>query len=73
MRVADDTRIFRALEADPEVKAAIARIEARPPLDSGAEGDDPVVADLQRKALYVTSFGRQFYEACEYRPEPTAR
>ena len=24
---------------------------------------------LQRKALYVTAFGQQFYEACEYRPE----
>jgi hypothetical protein len=71
VRVADDTRMFRALEAAPEVKAASARIEGRPPLDSGVEGDDPVVADLQRQALYVTSFGRQFYEACEYRPEPT--
>jgi hypothetical protein len=73
VRVADDTRIFRSLEAHPEVKAAIARIEGRPPLDSGSEGDDRVVADLQRKALYVSAFGRQFYEACEYRPETTAR
>ena len=32
-----------------------------------------MVADLQRKALYVTAFGRRFYEACEYRPEPGAR
>jgi hypothetical protein len=24
---------------------------------------------VQRTALYVTAFGRQFYEACEYRPE----
>jgi hypothetical protein len=72
VRVADDTRIFRALEAAPEVKAAIARIESKGPLGgaTGGEADDPVVADLQRKALYVTSFGRQFYEACEYRPEP---
>jgi hypothetical protein len=72
VRVADDTRMFRALEASPEVKAAIARIEARGPLGGAANdaADDPVVADLQRKALYVTSFGRQFYEACEYRPEP---
>ena len=30
VRVADDTRSFRPLEAHPEVKAAIARIEARP-------------------------------------------
>ena len=70
VRVADDTRIFGALEAHPQVRAAIARIEARPPLDGSVESDDPVVADLQRQALYVTSFGRQFYEACEYRPEP---
>jgi hypothetical protein len=87
VRVSDDTRSFRALEAAPAVKAAVARIESRSPLGSGeaktpaeaktpgeeakAPGeDDPIVADLQRKALYVTSFGRQFYEACEYRPEP---
>jgi hypothetical protein len=78
VRVADDTRAFQPLEARPEVKAAIARVEARPPLESATaengddDGDDRVVADLQRRALYVTSFGRQFYEACEYRPE-TAR
>ena len=37
VRVADDTRSFRALEAAPEVKAAIARIEARiPELESAA-------------------------------------
>jgi hypothetical protein len=30
---------------------------------------DPIVADLQNKYLYVTSFGRQFYGASEYRPE----
>jgi hypothetical protein len=83
VRVADDTRMFRALESHPTVKATTARIEARPPLEDptagkngnggGGQGsDDPnrVVADIQRKALYVTSFGRQFYEACEYRPEP---
>lgn len=78
VRVSDDTRMFRPLEAHPEVKAAIARVEARPPLDPPAdndrgEGENKVVADLQRRALYVTSFGRQFYEACEYRPEPSPR
>jgi abortive infection alpha-like protein len=82
VRIADDTRMFRALEDSAEVKAAIARVEARqpPPLasakqDHAGRDDDgnQVVADLQRKALYVTSFGRQFYEACEYRPEPGAR
>ena len=58
--------------ATPQVKAAIARIEARiPELESAQpSGDDNrVVADVQRTALYVTAFGRQFYEACEYRPE----
>ena len=73
VRIADDTRMFRALEAHPDVKAAIARIAARSPeLESAhPNGDDGnrVVADVQRTALHVTSFGRQFYEACEYRPE----
>jgi hypothetical protein len=79
IRVADDTRMFRSLEAHPEVQAVIARIEARPPLDApegkeeAADRANRVVADLQRKALYVTSFGRQFYEACEYRPESATR
>ena len=76
MRVADDTRSFRALEESADVKAAIARIQANPPRRSrhgSKDDDDRVVADLQRKALYVTAFGRQFYEACEYRPEPGAR
>ena len=74
VRIADDTRMFRPLEAHPQVLAAIARIEARiPELESAnpGTGDDGnrVVADVQRTALYVTAFGRQFYEACEYRPE----
>jgi hypothetical protein len=78
VRVADDTRTFRALEESADVKAAIARVEANPPPPlktggQGAEDDDRIVADLQRKALYVTAFGRRFYEACEYRPEPGAR
>jgi Abortive infection alpha len=78
VRIADDTRMFRALEESPEVQAAIARAEARqaPPLSPAGPDDDAgnvVVADLQRKALYVTAFGRQFYEACEYRPEAGAR
>jgi hypothetical protein len=73
VRIADDTRMFRPLEAHPEVQAAVARIEARiPELESAhPNGDDGnrVVAEVQRTALYVTAFGRQFYEACEYRPE----
>jgi Abortive infection alpha len=67
-RVADDTRVFRTVEERPEVAAAMARIAGRTPGLDGAP--DTVVADLQRKGLYVTAFGRQFYEACEYRPEP---
>jgi hypothetical protein len=78
VRIADDTRMFRALEESAEVRTAIGRVEARrpPPLKvpkQTGDGDDVIVADLQRKALYVTSFGRQFYEACEYRPEPGVR
>ena len=73
VRIADDTRMFRPLEAHAQVLAAVARIEARIPELEAAHpnGDDGnrVVADVQRTALYVTSFGRQFYEACEYRPE----
>ena len=72
VRIADDTRSFRPMEDHAQVKAAIARIEARVPELEGAQpsGDDNrVVADVQRAALYVTAFGRQFYEACEYRPE----
>jgi hypothetical protein len=72
VRIADDTRMFRTLESAPEVRAAVARIESRiPELESTHPNEDGnrVVADIQRTALYVTAFGRQFYEACEYRPE----
>jgi len=70
VRLSEDTRMFRAVEQHPEVLAAVAQIEAHPP--ALARATDAVVADEQRKALTVTAFGRQFYEACEYRPEPTA-
>lgn len=77
VRVSDDTRPFKAVEQSAEVQAAIARIEANPPAplkESGQEDDaDRVVPDVQRKALYVTDFGRRFYEACEYRPDSTER
>ena len=77
VRVSDDTRTFRPLEQSPEVQAAIARIEANPPAplkEGGQEDDgDRVVPDVQRKALFVTDFGRRFYEACEYRPESAQR
>jgi hypothetical protein len=65
VRISEDTRVFRAVEQHPEVLAAVAQIEAHPP--ALARSTDAVVADLQRQALYVTAFGRQFYEACEYR------
>ena len=65
VRLSEDTRMFRAVEEHAEVRAAIAQIEANP---SGlARATDTIVADLQRSALHVTAFGRQFYEACEYR------
>lgn len=67
-RLSDDTRIFRALEEHADVAAAVARIDGRTP--ALGRSTDAIQADVQRKALYVTAFGRQFYEACEYRPEP---
>lgn len=77
VRVSDDTRTFKPVEQSPAVKAAIARIEANPPAplkEPGKDDDgDRVVPDVQRKALYVTDFGRRFYEACEYRPESAVR
>jgi hypothetical protein len=78
VRVSDDTRAFKAVEQSPDVQAAIARIEANPPAplkeaSKDADDGDRVVPDVQRKALYVTDFGRRFYEACEYRPDPAER
>lgn len=77
VRVADDTRAFKPVEQSAEVQAAIARIQANPPAplkEPGKDDDaDRVVPDVQRKALYVTDFGRRFYEACEYRPESAER
>jgi hypothetical protein len=77
VRVSDDTRAFKPVEQSPDVQAAIARIEANPPapLKVAPKDDDGdrVVPDVQRKALYVTDFGRRFYEACEYRPDPAER
>jgi hypothetical protein len=67
-RLSDDTRVFRAVEEHPEVMAAIARIGARP--SSLGRATDSIVPDVQRRSLFITAFGRQFYEACEYRPEP---
>ena len=67
-RLSEDTRMFKPLEAHAEVTNLIARIASRPPVTDGTTSD-PLVADVQYKYLFVTSFGRQFYDACEYRPE----
>jgi hypothetical protein len=67
-RLSEDTRMFRPLEAHPEVTTLMANIGKRAPVSDGRDSD-PVVAEVQYKYLFVTSFGRQFYEACEYRPE----
>lgn len=67
-RLSEDTRVFRAVEQHPDAVAAIARIEGRTP--ALGRSTDAIVSEIQRKGLYVTAFGRQFYEACEYRPEP---
>jgi hypothetical protein len=66
-RVSEDTRMFRALENHPRITELTARVEGRPGIQVGPL-TEPVVADIQRKYLFVTSFGRQFYEACEYIP-----
>jgi hypothetical protein len=67
-RLSEDTRMFKPLEDHPEVTALIERIGKRPAVSVGP-ATDPVVADPQYKYLFVTSFGRQFYDACEYRPD----
>ena len=68
-KLSEDTRMFKPLEEHPEVAGLVARIGNRPPLVDGQDQVEPVVAELQYKYLFVTSFGRQFYGACEYRPE----
>jgi hypothetical protein len=72
-RLSEDTRMFKQLETHAEVTTLMARIAGRPPvpasMSDGGNGNDPLVADVQYKYLFVTSFGRQFYDACEYRPE----
>ena len=65
--------MFKPLESHAEVTRLKAEIANRPPVpgpeNAGRNGNDPWVADVQYKYLFVTSFGRQFYDACEYRPE----
>jgi hypothetical protein len=65
--------MFKPLESHAEVKSLMAQIANRPPVpapeNNGRNGNEPLVADVQYKYLFVTSFGRQFYDACEYRPE----
>jgi hypothetical protein len=68
-RLSEDTRVFKPLEDHPEVVDLVSRIGSRPAAKVGPISE-PVVADIQHKFLFVTSFGRQFYDACEYRPEP---
>lgn len=68
-RLSEDTRMFKALESHAEVTRLKAEIANRPPVTDARNGNDPWVADVQYKYLFVTSFGRQFYDACEYRPE----
>ena len=67
-RLSEDARMFKAVEQHPRVLEALARIEARRPAQLGPS-DEPIVPDIQHKYLFVTAFGRQFYDACEYRPE----
>jgi hypothetical protein len=67
-RLSEDARMFKAVEQHPRVTEAIARIEARRPAQLGPS-NEPIVPDLQHKYLFVTAFGREFYDACEYRPE----
>jgi hypothetical protein len=71
-RLSEDTRMFKPLESHAEVTSLMARISNRTPVTDAQDwkaGNDPLVADVQYKYLFVTSFGRQFYDACEYRPE----
>ncbi len=68
-RLSEDTRMFKPLESHADVTSLMARIANRPPVTDAQNGNDPLVADVQYKYLFVTSFGRQFYDACEYRPE----
>jgi len=76
-RLSEDTRMFKPLESHAEVQSLMAQITNRPPVpapnpaqdNNGRNGNDPWVADVQYKYLFVTPFGRQFYDACEYRPE----
>jgi hypothetical protein len=70
-KLSEDTRMFKPLEQHPNVAGLVAGIGQRAPAAAGdgQQPGDPLVADLQYKYLFVTSFGRQFYEACEYRPE----
>jgi hypothetical protein len=70
-RLSEDTRMWKPLESHPRVAEVVAGIAARPAAEVGA-AREPVVADIQHKALSVTAFGRQFYEACEYRPDGDA-
>jgi hypothetical protein len=60
--------MFKPLEQHPEVASLVEGIGKRASSVDSSNGG-PMVADVQYKYLFVTSFGRQFYDACEYRPE----
>jgi hypothetical protein len=66
-RVTDDVRMFQEVEAHPEVVAARAAIEARPPVRVGPL-TEAIVADVHYKSMFLTSFGRQFRSIAFYRP-----
>jgi len=66
-RVTDDVRMFQEVEAHPEVIAARAAIEARPPVRVGPL-TEAIVADVHYKSMFLTSFGRQFRSIAFYRP-----
>jgi hypothetical protein len=67
-RITDDVRMFQDLEEHPLVVAARARIEGQPPVRIGPISE-PIVVDVQYKSLFVTAFGRQFRNACFFRPD----
>jgi hypothetical protein len=67
-RVTDDVRMFGELESHPTVMAARAEIEQRPPVRVGPLSET-IVADVNYKSLFLTSFGQQFRDICFHRPD----
>ena len=72
-RVTDDVRMFQPVETHPTIVAARTRIESQPAVRVGPLSE-AIVADLNYKSLFLTSFGRQFRDVCFFRPDaPQAR